>query len=132
MREKRTVQSSIFEAYGEHDVGRELKAMSEWLDSHPQLLDAVMGEIHAEHVDGTRTRREKAEDHVEGREPHRLVVEAIRQPAVRLALPALRVVAPTHGSAELIASRTSSGVTFRVLPLSARDVFSIAVMPWFL
>ena len=45
MREKRTVQSSIFEAYGEHDIGRELKAMSEWLDRHPQLLDPVMADI---------------------------------------------------------------------------------------
>ena len=32
MREKRTVQRSIFEAYAEHEIGRELKAMSDWLD----------------------------------------------------------------------------------------------------
>ena len=29
MREKRTVQSSIFEASAEHEIGRELKAMSD-------------------------------------------------------------------------------------------------------
>ena len=45
MRDKRTVQSSTFEAYGEHDMGGELKAMSEWLDHHPQLLDPVMADI---------------------------------------------------------------------------------------
>ena len=30
MREKRTVQSSIFELYPEHEIGRDLEAMSEW------------------------------------------------------------------------------------------------------
>lgn len=38
MREKRTVQASIFEAYAEHEIGRELKAMSDWLDQHLDLL----------------------------------------------------------------------------------------------
>jgi IS5 family transposase len=41
MREKRTVQSSIFEQYAEHEIGRELKAMSDWLDTHLNLLDWV-------------------------------------------------------------------------------------------
>lgn len=45
MREKRTVQSSIFEAYAEHDIGQELAAMSDWLFCHPELLDPVMADI---------------------------------------------------------------------------------------
>jgi len=45
MRDKRTVQSSLFEAYAEHDIGQELKAMSQWLDRHPQLLEPVMSDI---------------------------------------------------------------------------------------
>ena len=45
MRDKRTVQCSIFEAYAEHDIGEELKAMSQWLDRHPDLLDAVMADV---------------------------------------------------------------------------------------
>lgn len=31
MREKRTIQISIFEQYAEHEIGRELKAMSDSL-----------------------------------------------------------------------------------------------------
>ena len=38
MREKRTVQRSIFDFFAAHDIGRELKAMSDWLDSHAEVL----------------------------------------------------------------------------------------------
>ena len=38
MREKRTVQSSLFDIFAEHEIGRELKAMSAWLDNHPEVL----------------------------------------------------------------------------------------------
>ena len=41
MREKRTIQRSIFEQYAEHEIGRELEAMSDWLDLHPDLLEWV-------------------------------------------------------------------------------------------
>ena len=41
MREKRTIQCSIFERYAEHEIGRELQAMSDWLDLQPELLDWV-------------------------------------------------------------------------------------------
>lgn len=41
MREKRTVQSSIFEMYPEHEVGYELKGMSQWLDQNLDLLELV-------------------------------------------------------------------------------------------
>jgi IS5 family transposase len=41
MRPKRTVQSSIFELYADHEIGRELLAMSGWLDAHPEILDWI-------------------------------------------------------------------------------------------
>ena len=41
MREKRTIQSSIFEQYAEHEIGHELRAMSDLLDHHPELLDWI-------------------------------------------------------------------------------------------
>ena len=53
MREKRTVQCSIFEAYAEHEIGRELKAMSDWLDRHLDLLDWVGGDVKQRNVEET-------------------------------------------------------------------------------
>ena len=46
MREKHTVQRSIFEHYAEHEIGRELKAISDWLDQHMDLLDRVATDIN--------------------------------------------------------------------------------------
>ncbi|MCG8113285.1 MAG: ISNCY family transposase [Candidatus Thiodiazotropha taylori] len=45
MREKRTLQTSIFEQYAEHEIGQELKMMSAWLDDHTELLDWVAADI---------------------------------------------------------------------------------------
>jgi len=45
MRQKRTVQGSIFDLYAEHEIGRELKAMSDWLDKHPEILDWIAPEL---------------------------------------------------------------------------------------
>ena len=45
MREKRTIQSSIFEQYAEHEIGRELQAMSDWLDENRDLLDTVEADL---------------------------------------------------------------------------------------
>ena len=39
MRTKRTSQISIFNQFAQHDIGRELAAMSAWLDAHPGVLD---------------------------------------------------------------------------------------------
>ncbi len=41
MRRIRTAQASIFEVFAEHEIGRELQAMSTWLDEHPALLGWV-------------------------------------------------------------------------------------------
>ena len=32
MRQERTVQASIFDVFATHEIGRELEAMSRWLD----------------------------------------------------------------------------------------------------
>lgn len=53
MREKRTVQSSIFDRYAEHEIGLELKAMSEWLDKNLDLLDWVAADIKQRNVEET-------------------------------------------------------------------------------
>ena len=38
MRQERTVQASIFDLFAEHEIGRELEAMSRWLDEHHEPL----------------------------------------------------------------------------------------------
>ncbi len=53
MREKRTIQRSIFEQYAEHEIGRELEAMSDWLDRQPELLDWVGIDLRAHPVMAT-------------------------------------------------------------------------------
>lgn len=46
MREKCTSQVSIFDQFTSHEIGRELKGMSEHLDTHPQLLDLVADDLN--------------------------------------------------------------------------------------
>lgn len=41
MRQERTVQANLFDLFAEHEIGRELKAMSQWLDAHRDLLNLV-------------------------------------------------------------------------------------------
>ncbi len=38
MCQQRTVQASLFDLFAEHEIGRELKAMSQWLDEHRELI----------------------------------------------------------------------------------------------
>lgn len=45
MRQERTVQASIFDVFATHEIGRELKAMSRWLDEHRELLGLVAGDL---------------------------------------------------------------------------------------
>jgi transposase, IS5 family len=45
MRQERTVQASIFDLFAEHEIGRELKAMSQWLDEHRELLSQVTQDL---------------------------------------------------------------------------------------
>ena len=37
MRQERAVQASLFDLFAEHEIGRELKTMSQWLDEHRDL-----------------------------------------------------------------------------------------------
>ena len=53
MREKRTIQASIFERYAEHEIGRELKAMSDWADQNIDLLDWVAADVKRRNVEET-------------------------------------------------------------------------------
>jgi len=41
MRQERTVQASIFDLFAGHEIGQELKAISQWLDEHPALVGLV-------------------------------------------------------------------------------------------
>jgi transposase, IS5 family len=45
MREKRTVQHSIFHFFADHEIGKELQAMSAWLDEHSEILDWVEADL---------------------------------------------------------------------------------------
>jgi len=38
MRQERTVQASLFDLFADHEIGRELKAISQWLDEHRELI----------------------------------------------------------------------------------------------
>ena len=45
MRQERTVQASIFDVFATHEIGHELKAMSQWLDEHHDLLGLVARDL---------------------------------------------------------------------------------------
>ena len=45
MRQERTVQANIFDLFAEHEIGRELKAMSQWLDEHGAVLSQVTQDL---------------------------------------------------------------------------------------
>jgi IS5 family transposase len=45
MRQQRTVQANLFDRFAAHEIGRELKAMSAWLDEHPDLIALVANDL---------------------------------------------------------------------------------------
>ena len=45
MRQERIIQASLFDVFAQHEIGRELKAMSQWLDEHGALLGLVAGDL---------------------------------------------------------------------------------------
>jgi len=45
MRQERTIQTSIFDLFAGREIGRELKAMSEWLDENPTLIGLVAKDL---------------------------------------------------------------------------------------
>ena len=53
MRTKRTSQVSIFDQFAQHEIGRELAAMSAWLDAHLEVLDGVAKDLRGPSVKAT-------------------------------------------------------------------------------
>jgi transposase, IS5 family len=45
MRQERIIQASIFDVFAEHEIGRELKAISQGLDEHRELLGLVSRDL---------------------------------------------------------------------------------------
>ena len=45
MRQERTVQATIFEIFAGHEIGCELKAISQWLDQQRALVSRVAGDL---------------------------------------------------------------------------------------
>src|SRR5262245_24926766 len=44
MRQERTIQATIFEVFAQHEIGSELKAMSQWPEGQRQLTSLVAGD----------------------------------------------------------------------------------------
>jgi transposase, IS5 family len=61
MRQERTVQATIFEVFAQHEIGCELKAMSQWLDGQPGLVSLVAGDLRRQGVRETGRRGLPAE-----------------------------------------------------------------------
>lgn len=61
MRQERTAQASLFDRFAGHEIGRELKAMSEWLDDHRELLGLVTADLRRHGVKETGRRGLSAE-----------------------------------------------------------------------
>ena len=53
MRQERTVQASIFDLFADHEIGRELKAMSQWLDEHRELIGLAAEDLRRHGVKET-------------------------------------------------------------------------------
>src|ERR1700752_4307528 len=45
MRQERTIQATIFEVFAGHEIGGELKAISQWLDRQRTLVSLVAGDL---------------------------------------------------------------------------------------
>jgi hypothetical protein len=61
MRQERTVQATIFEVFAQHDIGCELKAMSQWLDGQRELISLVAADLRQQEVRHTGRRGLPAE-----------------------------------------------------------------------
>ena len=53
MRQERTVQASLFDLFAAHEIGRELKAMSQWLDEHRELIELAAEDLRRHGVKET-------------------------------------------------------------------------------
>jgi len=53
MRQERTIQASLFDVFATHEIGRELKAMSDWLDEHGEVLGLVASDVGRRGIEAT-------------------------------------------------------------------------------
>src|SRR5438105_6450780 len=53
MRPERIIQASIFDVFAQHEIGRELQAVSQWLDAHRSLLGLVVGDLRRHGIQET-------------------------------------------------------------------------------
>ena len=53
MRQERTVQASLFDRFADHEIGRELKTMSQWLDEHRELIGLAAEDLRRRGVKET-------------------------------------------------------------------------------
>src|ERR1700731_872570 len=53
MRQERIIQATIFEVFAEHEIGRELKAISQWLDEHRALLSLAASDLRRHGIQET-------------------------------------------------------------------------------
>src|SRR5258706_8494885 len=53
MRQERIIQANIFDVFAPHEIGRELRAISQWLDEHRDLLCLVASDLRQHGVKET-------------------------------------------------------------------------------
>jgi transposase, IS5 family len=53
MRQERIIQATLFDVFAQHEIGRELKAVSQWLDEHRMVLSLVAGDLHRHGIQET-------------------------------------------------------------------------------
>ena len=56
MRQERITQASLFDIFATHEIGRELKQISQWLDQHRPLLRLVSNDLRRDGVRETGRR----------------------------------------------------------------------------
>jgi IS5 family transposase len=61
MRQERTIQATIFEVFAAHQIGCDLKAISDWLDGQRELIKLVAADLRREGVRQTGRRGLSAE-----------------------------------------------------------------------
>jgi IS5 family transposase len=61
MRQERIIQASIFDVFARHEIGRELEAMSRWLDEHRWVLSLVIDDLRRHAIQETGRRGLPAE-----------------------------------------------------------------------
>jgi transposase, IS5 family len=61
MRQERIIQASLFDIFAKHEIGRELKQISQWLDQHRPLLRLVSSDLRRDGVRETGRRGLPAE-----------------------------------------------------------------------